>query len=142
MSDSNSRLLAAADVSSWDSLGHGTLPTSRSSQRRRGGVTGHIFQGLATLLIVSLCILLVELQTPGILNHVGHKLSTYWQWIPDSKVDKDSTIAISSKSYYAPVPAPFLSNRLGVPSQEATTIIGTKEFLEILPAPTSEPTGD
>lgn len=144
MSDSSSRLVAAADTSSWDTLGYNTLPTSRSSSQqrpRRGFVTKHVFQSLAALLIVSLCVLLAELQSPGVMNHVGRSMRTYWQWKPD----KEPTIAIKSKSYYSPVPAPFLSPKSSnfmerVPSSEST-MITSREFFDVVVAPTSEPTG-
>jgi len=91
-----------------------------------------IFHGLAALLIVSLCLLLVELNSPGIASRMSGSFFG----------NKPATVAINSKSYYSPVPAPFLTPKLSkfieiVPTSEPTVLT---QMLFDVNSPTSEPT--
>jgi hypothetical protein len=99
--------------------------------------SSNLFQGLATLLILSLCVLLLELNSPGIAQKVGKSMHSYWAWIPDDASDNNKS------NLRANVPAPFVyaahDSRFVafVPTSEPTILT---ELEGTLNAPTSEPT--
>jgi len=114
---------AQNDDQSWETP---NLRPSESSSTKPMIFPKQIFHGLASLLIISLCALLVELNSPGIASRISNRMSTlFWR---DAQ---SSTVAISNKqahvasSYYHPVPSPFITPK-------ATSLVET--------APTSEPT--
>lgn len=130
---------------SWD-----TLPLTRSAGGEHVTASGgssssgiaifpkRLFHGLAAMLVVSLCLLLVELKTPGIVNRYARSFYTR---------SNAASMAISNNggsanSHYSPVPAPFLAHKQArfveiAPTSEPT-IMNSAEFDAL--APTSEPT--
>ena len=82
-----------------------------------------LFHGLAGLLVCTLCILLVELNSPGVATRVGNKLF-------GSKASLTMNTRSSHRNYYSPVPSPFLA-----PKSARASILDLQEI-----APTSEPT--
>ena len=135
------RYLADADAS-W-SLPH-TAPSSSSSpyndrkqQNSRnlddssigsGGITPivfpkQLFHGLAGLLVFTLCILLVELNSPGVARHVVNKLF-------GSKASLNVNTRSTHRNYYSPVPSPFLA-----PKSARASFVDLQAV-----SPTSEPT--
>ena len=140
------RYLADVDAS-W-SLPHHSAPSSSSSslynnkrqqlQNNRslddsigGGGSGRgstamvfpkqVFHGLAGLLVFTLCILLVELNSPGVATRIGNNLF-------GSKASL--TMKTSRQNYYSPVPSPFIA-----PKSARVSMASLQEI-----APTSEPT--
>lgn len=135
---------------SWD-----TLPLTRNNDNYRGAGNGkntssstnavvfprQLFHGLAVLLVLSLGVLLVELRSPGIAQRTVR--SFYGR-------QQQASVAVNSKSYYSPVPAPFLANKqarfaaLVVPTSEPTIMTDMDSYTAYAAtnatAPTSEPT--
>lgn len=116
MSNAETRNLGGDD--SWET------PLSRRETNPKSSSTiifpKQIFHGLASLLIISLCALLVELNSPGIASRISNRMN-FWKQAP-------TTIAVNTKtanSYYHPVPSPFVAPK-------ATSFLET--------GPTSEPT--
>lgn len=97
-----------------------------------------VFHGLASLLIISLCALLVELNSPGIASRITNRLN-FW-------ANPQTTVSINTKtaasSYYHPVPSPFVAPKATNFVEDAPTSEPTQ--LTLLDAkvsgPTSEPT--
>jgi len=118
---------------SWD-----TLPITQNNRSRPANTSvtifpKQVFHALAAVLIVSLSLLLVELNSPGIASRLSGSLFGTGQ----------ATVAINAKSYYSPVPAPFLTPKssklmeMFVPTSEPTILRGMTADAN---APTSEPT--
>ena len=66
-----------------------------------------VFHGLASLLIISLCALLVELNSPGIASRITNRLN-FWK-------NPQATVSINTKTasnYYHPVPSPFVAPKV------------------------------
>ena len=80
-----------------------------------------VFHGLAGLLVFTLCILLVELNSPGVATRIGNNLF-------GSKASL--TMKSSRQNYYSPVPSPFIA-----PKSARVSMASLQEI-----APTSEPT--
>lgn len=131
-SQSPSSSSSSSSSSSWETpFTSSSIEEKRKEQKSR--IPSQLFHGLATLLIVSLCILLVELQSPGIASKVSKRLHTYWAWVPD----KESTDMRTSS-----VPAPFVYSHDSkyvafVPTSEPTIV---SDLEHSFVAPTSEPT--
>lgn len=91
-------------------------------------LTKKVFYGLAGLLVVTLCFLLVELNSPGVASRVASGIFS------GSKV---STLSINNRghNYYSPVPSPFLSPK----QSKAQHSFGAMK-MDVASGPTSEPT--
>ena len=82
-----------------------------------------LFHGLAGLLVCTLCVLLVELNSPGVATRVGNRLF-------GSRASLTMNKRSSHRNYYSPVPSPFLA-----PKSARASMVDLQEI-----APTSEPT--
>ena len=99
-------------LANWDSV----LPLTRaSSPPPAPPLSKKVFHGLALLLMISLSLLLVELNSPGVASRVVGRLF----------YDKPKALVLKTNENYSPVPAPFVT-------------IKSTRFMEIVP--TSEPT--
>lgn len=158
------RFIDQSDPASWDTIGsnassrlptysqqpfYGSLPTSDTSPSSSSPVFGkmstrQLMHVLSAMLMISLCALVVELESPGVMARVGRKMQSY---LSNSRGNYKSDMAsdalkIHTNSYYAPVPAPFLAPRVSkfvevVPTSEPTIL---RDSSEVFFAPTSEPT--
>ena len=157
------RFIDQADPSSWENIGsnpdgrlpvysqqpsYGAVPPSpdaSSSSSSSGKVsTRQLMHILSAMLMISLCALVVELESPGVMARVGRKVQAY---LASSRGNYKSDMAsdalkIHANSYYAPVPAPFLAPRVSkfvevVPTSEPTIL---RDSSEAFFSPTSEPT--
>jgi len=114
----------------------GTIPTSTRSSGTTTIFPRQVFHGLATLLLVSMCLLLVELNSPGVASRISGALFHH----------SPATVAISSKGYYSPVPAPFLTPKASrsvemTPEAEVSHTYSREDFMKLdVAAPSSEPT--
>jgi len=126
---------------SWDT------PNMRPSMESSGSskpiiFPKQIFHGLASLLIISLCALLVELNSPGIASRISNRMGTlFWRDAQISSVAINNKQAHTVSSYYHPVPSPFISPKATslvekVPTSEPTHLTA----LYAAEGPTSEPT--
>jgi len=114
--------------------GHTGNADAGSRPQRNNGLTKHIFHGLATLLVVSLACLLLELNSPGMASRLGQRLF------------RVGGTHAPVQQYYSPVPAPFLSPKSSrfaqadavfAPTSEPTIQYMAGQYITV---PTSEPT--
>ena len=88
-----------------------------------------LFNGLACLLVTSLCLLLLELRQPGIAHRTAKRLY-HNTFVATTTVSLNETPV--AQSNYSPVPAPFLvppkarfnSRDYASPTSEPTVLIG------------------
>ena len=106
--------------------------------------TRQLMHILSAMLMISLCGLVVELESPGVLARASRKMQTYFASSRGNyKSDMASdALKIHVDSYYAPVPAPFLVPRVSrfvevVPTSEPTI---HRDSSDAFFSPTSEPT--
>lgn len=123
----------SSSASSWEQPIFTSSTNHTGRERNNNGLPKQLFHGLATLLIVSLCILLVELNSPGVATRLSHKMQGYWAWIPDDVKE--------SKSLRENVPSPFVYSKGGklaafAPTSEPTVLT----HMDFMSSPTSEPT--
>ena len=156
------RFIDQSDPSSWENIGsnsnprlpvyseqpsYGAVPQSpdTASSSLFGKVsTRQLMHILSAMLMISLCALVVELESPGVMTRVGRKVQVY---LANSRRNYKSDMASDAlknhaNSYYAPVPAPFLAPRVSkfvdfVPTSEPTIV---RDSSGAFFSPTSEPT--
>ena len=103
-------------------MGPSTSKGARVSSKR-------LFNGLACLLVTSLCLLLLELRQPGIAHRTAKRLY-HNTFVATTTVSLNETPV--AQSNYSPVPAPFLvppkarfnSRDYASPTSEPTVLIG------------------
>jgi len=126
--------------SSWETpFTSSTVEEKKVESERKGSYTKRIFNGLATLLIASLFILLVELNSPGVATKLSSKLHTSWwgSFWGTTATASDSSLKGST------VPAPFVYSKATnlanfAPTSEPTVL--TYLDADSISLPTSEPT--
>lgn len=127
------------------------VDTNRKNDGRNGGnliSSKQIFNGLACLLVASLCLLLVELRQPGVAHRAAKSIYNKLFYSSSS-----SSISTNAGHYphgnYSPVPAPFLTpprlaadGDYNAPTSEPTILIGHLRGADphMENSPTSEPT--
>lgn len=123
---------------SGNSRGSNRRPTKNNSALVS---SKQVFNGLACLLVASLCFLLLELRQPGVAHRTAKRMYNN-MFLSAAPISLHETPVISSN--YSPVPAPFLkapkaqfvSGEYVSPTSEPTVLIGHLRGIR----PTSEPT--
>ncbi len=112
------------------------------SKENKRVVPRQVFHMVASLLIISMVMLLVELRTPGFAVHMGQKLSTLWgkNRIASNMTGKGTKS--NMRGGHIPPDFELLDAIIGVPTSEPTQLIGSYKWANAggRTAPTSEPT--
>ena len=130
----------------WDTpIRNNSYNSIPPQQKRAGSLQGpkrvvprQVFHIIATLLIVSMVMLLVELRTPGFSVHMGKNLSTLWgrNRIISNTIAPSATT--NMRGGHFPPNFELLDSIIAEPTSEPTQLIGSYKWAA--GAPTSEPT--
>ena len=94
-----------------------------------------VFNGLACLLVASLCILLLELRQPGVAHRTVKRMYNI-MFLSAAQMSLHETPV--SGNHYSPIPAPFLkhpkarfsSGEHQIPTSEPTVLVGEHSYID------------